>query len=149
MKPQIALTLLFCLLLGCATENQNIGFEPVNHISRNLDCSLIFSDNRKSIIELNDVFIQIGVTLDPSESNVSVIHIDGKEQVLKLVKSTKIAKHVDEVYANNDYKLELNYDLKYTLVGVNSKDPYYEGDCQLWHNGKHSKMNVYGLRNML
>jgi len=144
----LSIIFLLSILFSCATE-KNIGLEPVNKISSNLDCSIIFSDSRKSIIELNDVLIQIGVTLDPSESNVSIIHIGGKEQVMKLFKSDKTDKHVTEIYANKDYKLELNYDLKYTLAGVNSKDPYFEGDCQLWHNGKHSKMNIYGLHNML
>lgn len=151
MKLQLKnLSIIFLLLIlfSCATES-DIGLQPVNKVSSNLDCSLIFSDSRKSIIELNDVLIQIGITLDPSESNVSIIHIGGKEQIMKLIKSDKTGSHVNEIYANKDYKMELNYNLKYTLAGVNSKDPYYEGDCQLWHNGKHSKMNVYGLRNML
>lgn len=139
---------LSLLTVSCTSESK-IAFEPVNKISGNLDCSIIFSDSRKSIIELNDVLIQVGVTLDPSESNVAIIHIGGKEQMLKLVKSDKKNQQVSETYANNAYKMELNYDLKYTAEGVNSKAPYYEGYCKLWHNGKYSKINVYGLHNML
>ena len=147
-----SLFVLFCGVLGCS--NNDIKLEKVTSTSDVLECNTVYSTSRKSIVELSEILIQTGQidTLEDNSQSAAIIHDRGKEIVLNLIKVTKSNGFVREFYSGHGYKLELNYQVKRMDIGINDikyQDPYYEGDCQIWHEKLYSKINIIGMRNKL
>jgi hypothetical protein len=144
--------ILFSGLSGCV--HNDIQLEKVTSTSDALQCNTVFAESRKAIVEMNEILVQLGNidTLEDSAPPAAIIHHQGKEIILNLTKSIRSTDHAEDYYAGKGYKLALNYTVKYTDIGINNdnyKDPYYVGECQVWHGKFHSKINVVGLKNKL
>lgn len=140
-------TILIILLLfsACAASN-DIHLEKVTETSEYLHCDKIFSNSRDSIVQLNQIMVQTGTvdTTDERSFKAAIIHIQGKEIILDLVKIHQSHAERQEQYAGKGYRLELNYEPK--SLG---NDTIYTGNCQIWNGKLHSDIKVEGIRNNL
>lgn len=147
MKPakHFNFFILFFLLSGCAASN-DIQLEKVTETSEYLHCDKVFSNSRDSIVQLNQIMIQTGTidTTDERSFKAAIIHIQGQEVILDLVKANQSHNERNEHYAGKGYKLELNYEPK-TL----GNDTIYTGNCEIWQGKLHSDIKVEGIRNNL
>jgi hypothetical protein len=144
VKHYYAFIILF-ILSGCAASN-DIQLEKVTETSGYLHCDKVFSNSRDSIIQLNQILIQTGTidTTDERSFKAAIIHIQGKEVILDLVKANQSHSEWREQYAGKGYKLELNYEPKNL-----GNDTIYTGNCQVWQGKLHSDIKVEGIRNNL
>ncbi|NCD69691.1 hypothetical protein [Mucilaginibacter agri] len=138
------LILVICLF-SCKPKN-DLQLEKVFQSSDHLKCDKVFANSRKSIVELNEILVQTGV-VDTSEivgPPAAVIHVQGKEIILNLIKGNKDGDNFNQLYAGKDYKLLLNYKAKHY-----DNRTEYVGYCEVWHQTLHSKFDVEGLDNTL
>ncbi|OKS87718.1 hypothetical protein [Mucilaginibacter polytrichastri] len=137
----LCFVILLIYLIGCASHN-DIHLEKTFETSAYLKCDKVFAVNRDSIVQLNEILIQTGTldTLEDQVTRASVIHVQGKELILDLVKEHKSGDSHQELYQGKGYKLALNYQ---------SKNTGYKGECQVWHGKLHSCIKVEGIRNNL
>ncbi len=132
-------------LPGCAAPN-DIQLEKVTETSEYLHCDKVFSNSRDSIVQLNQILIQTGTidTLEDRTVKAAVIHVEGRELILDMVKERQLQDEHREQYAGKGYQLALNYRPKNA-----GSETIYNGDCQIWHGKLHSKIKVEGIRNNL
>ncbi len=137
--------IILLLLSGCAASN-DIQLEKVTETSEYLHCDKVFSNSRDSIIQLNQIMIQTGTidTTDERSFKAAIIHIQGKEVILDLVKAHQSHSERHEQYTGKGYKLELNYEPKNL-----GNDTMYIGNCEIWQGKLHSDIKVEGIRNNL
>jgi hypothetical protein len=147
MKPvkHFNVFIIVLLLSGCAASN-DIQLEKVTETSGKMECERVFSNSRDSIVQLNQIMIQTGTidTLEDRTFKAAIIHIQGKEVILDLVKSQQSHNERHEQYAGKGYKLELNYEPKSL-----ANDTIYTGNCEIWQGKRHSDIKVEGIRNNL
>lgn len=141
------LFILLCVsIIFSCKQKTAIPLEKVHQTSEYLVCDKVFSDTRKSIVEMNEILIQTGKidTLEDTVAMGAVIHDQGKEIILNRTKSAHKGDHYSEEFTGDVYRMILNYDQKtvYSSVG-------YYGTCQLWIDGKQHDFDVEGIRNNL
>jgi len=144
MKNSICLLCFVTLLIylpGCTPHN-DIQLEKTFETSAYLKCDKVFAASRDSIVQLNEILIQTGMldTLENQVTKASIIHVQGKELILDLVKEHILGDDHEELYQGKGYKLALNYQ---------SKNTGYKGECQVWHGKLHSRIKVEGIKNNL
>ncbi|UEG54424.1 hypothetical protein LLH06_05520 [Mucilaginibacter daejeonensis] len=147
-KP-IRFALNFCLLILClwmsACQRHDIKLEVVHHTSDQLECDRVFAESRKAIIELNEILIQTGA-LDSNDHMVRacIIHVGGKEVVLKLERSAKQDTDKIEEFAGEGYALKLTYHPQQA-----GTDTVYLGKAHISYGAEVTDMAVEGVRNRL
>lgn len=147
MKPVKYYTaFVFLLFLSACAASNDIQLEKVTETSEYLHCDKVFSNSRDSIVQLNQIMIQTGTidTTDERTFRAAIIHIQGKEIILDLVKSNQSHNDHHEQYAGKGYKLKLNYEPKSL-----ANDTMYTGNCEIWQGKLHSDIKVEGIRNNL
>ncbi len=138
-----------CLLLLClcmtACHRHDIKLEVVHRTSDQLECDRVFAHDRKAIIELNEILIQTG-TIDSYDHKLRacIIHVAGKEVVMKLERSAKQNDNTIEEFAGEGYAVKLNYHPQQA-----GSDTVYVGKAHISHGADITDMTVEGIRNRL
>jgi hypothetical protein len=133
-------------VLAACRNHTDIVLQKVTQSSNGMECDKVFSADRKSIVEMNEILMQTG-TVDSAEYagiRSAIIHVGNKEEVLKLQKNETHGSTVTEVYIGDGYKVILNYETQQSgyITG-------YKGNLEVWKGKLYTKMDVEGLVNRL
>lgn len=142
---RLSVLIVIICLFSCKPKN-DLQLEKVFQSSDLLKCDKVFADSRKSIVELNEILVQTGVidTAEITGPPAAIIHIQGKEIILDMVKSKKDGDNFNQLYAGKGYKLLLDYKAERHDTHTD-----YVGYCEVWYQKSHAKFNVEGLENTL
>lgn len=134
------------ITLASCRHKTVIPLEKTQQTSEYLICDKVFSDTRKSIVEMNEILIQTGKidTLEDTIAMGAVIRDQGHEVILNRIRAAHKGEHYTEQFAGKGYRLLLNYDEKTVYSSLN-----YIGTCELWIDDKHYEFDIEGTRNVL
>ncbi len=138
-----------CLLPLClymtACQRHDIKLEVVHRTSDQLECDCVFAESRKAIIELNEILTQTGaIDSDDHKLRACIIHVDGKEVVMKLERSAKQNDDTIEEFAGEGYAVKLSYHPQQAVTAT-----VYVGKAHISHGADATDVAVEGVRNRL